>query len=66
MRSLTVNLQTFQIRRFEYSESSNPPILHRKELFVSEDHEKRGMFERLTRSEEKAGLYDVSRRIGEA
>ncbi len=62
--SLTANLQTFKIRRYHYEKSENPPILHRKELFISETNEQHGKFARLTRSEERAGLYDHTSNIG--
>lgn len=62
--SFTVNLQTFKIKRRRYDESSNPPILHRKELFVPENFDGRQKFMRLTISEEKNGLYDETSRIG--
>lgn len=63
-RSFAVNLQTFKIRRTLYAQSSNPPILHRKELFVAESHAARKKFLRLTRSEERAGLYEETSTIG--
>ena len=58
--SLTVDLQTFRTKWRDYSESHNPPILHRKELFVAEDYPHREKFARLSRAEEKAGLFDGS------
>jgi len=64
IRSFSVNLQTFRIRQVRYAKSSNPPILHRKELFVSESHGQRGKYARLTRSEERAILYEEMSRIG--
>lgn len=62
--SLSVNLQTFKIKQRRYSELSNPPVLHRKELFVTESFIDREKFARLTRSEEKAGLYEETTTIG--
>ena len=62
--SLTVNLRTFQIKRRRYEGQPNPPILHRKELFVHADHPQRAKFSRLTAAEEKAGLLDDTSRIG--
>ena len=62
--SLTVNLQTFQIRRRRYEGQPNPPILHRKELFVHAGHPLQAKFKRLTVAEEKAGLLDDTSRIG--
>jgi hypothetical protein len=38
--------------------------LHRKELFVTPDHPLREKFARLTRIEEKKGLYQDTARIG--
>jgi DNA phosphorothioation-associated putative methyltransferase len=62
--SVIVDLQTFRVAARDYSQSKNPPILHRKELFVSADYPLREKFERLTRQEEKAGLYDSTDTIG--
>ena len=39
-----------------YTESENPPILHRKEAFLPEEHENYAKFARLTAQEERAGL----------
>jgi len=62
--SLIVNLKTLKIRRYHYEKSDNPPILHRKELFISENNEQHGKFARLTQSEERVGLYDHTTNIG--
>jgi DNA phosphorothioation-associated putative methyltransferase len=40
--------------------SDNPPILHRKELFVHPTHPLFQQFQQLTRAEEAAGLFDES------
>jgi DNA phosphorothioation-associated putative methyltransferase len=58
--SLTVDLQNFRTKWRNYSESHNPPILHRKELFVAEDYPHRPKFNRLSRQEERAGLFNGS------
>jgi DNA phosphorothioation-associated putative methyltransferase len=58
--SMLVDLQTFRVHINGYSGSNNPPILHRKELFISPDHPLRTSFERLTRQEERWDLYDGS------
>jgi len=63
-RSLSVSLQTFRVRERDYSSSSNPPILHRKEMFIAETHPLFSKFERLTKQEERFGLYEDSARIG--
>ena len=43
----------------DYRGSANPPILHRKELFVAADYPSRSEFERLTRQEDDLGLLNV-------
>ncbi|CAB5161270.1 hypothetical protein D3OALGA1CA_5066 [Olavius algarvensis associated proteobacterium Delta 3] len=62
--SLSVNLQTFRIKTYQYKTSVNPPILHRKELFISPEHNLHARFARLTRSEERTGLFDHTSNIG--
>lgn len=47
-----------------YMERENPPVLHRKECFVSNEYPLRGRFESLTKAEEKAGLLDDAVTIG--
>lgn len=48
----------------DYSRHRNPPILHRKELLLAEDDERRKRFQALTRQEERAGLYENPSSIG--
>jgi DNA phosphorothioation-associated putative methyltransferase len=62
--SLLVPLQTFRIQYRDYRDSSNPPILHRKEEFLPLDHPLRPKFSRLTGQEEKWGLYEKPELIG--
>lgn len=62
--SVSLHLQTLRTKTRRYSASANPPILHRKEAFVSPDYPRRSTFERLTASEERHGLYADSSRIG--
>lgn len=62
--SLTVHLQTFRVRYNEFQSRANPPILHRKELFLTPDHPLFAKFARLTRFEEQKGLYEDTSRIG--
>lgn len=62
--SLTVHLQTFRVKYRDFRSYKNPPILHRKELFVHKDHPLYTKFERLTRIEEKKGLYEAPETIG--
>jgi DNA phosphorothioation-associated putative methyltransferase len=62
--SLIVPLQTFRIQYREYSERENPPILHRKEEFITTDHPLWVKFAKLTRQEVKHDLYDDTASIG--
>jgi DNA phosphorothioation-associated putative methyltransferase len=64
MASLRVDLRSFHVKHRDFSDSSNPPVLHRKETFVPVDHPTRSKFERLTQQEERAGLLEDSSRIG--
>lgn len=57
-RSLHVDLQTFRLHYQVFER--NPPILHRKELFVTEDHPQQTMFRRLTEREVAWDLFDGS------
>lgn len=63
---MACNLRTFQIKTRNYRTSSNPPILHRKECFVGDDYQKRDLFQRLTRQEERAGLLGTGSPPGDA
>lgn len=63
-RSFLVDLQARRESLRDYREAGNPPILHRKEEFVAEDYPGREKFARLTRQEERAGLYERTERIG--
>ena len=62
--SLTVHLQTFRLRERDYRSSRNPPVLHRKETFITQDHPLHAKFARLTRLEELKGLFEDTTRIG--
>jgi hypothetical protein len=62
--SVTIDIVTNQIRRTVYSGNSNPPILHRKELFLPANHPHRAVFEALTQAEELAGLFEETSTIG--
>lgn len=58
--SLVVDLRTFRLHYQDYRSSPNPPIVHRKELFVGTEYPHRARFERLTTHEEQWELYDGS------
>lgn len=62
--SLRIDLQTFSMKHRGYQLSENPPILHRKEMFVPLGYPKRETFERLTTAEERNGLLDHGGHIG--
>jgi DNA phosphorothioation-associated putative methyltransferase len=62
--STSVHLQTFRVRERDYRLHLNPPILHRKEAFVSTAHPGRQKFARLTRLEEVKGLFEDPSEIG--
>jgi DNA phosphorothioation-associated putative methyltransferase len=59
-----VDLESLRLDFRDYSGYANPPILHRKELFVAQDYPPRRKFERLTKQEARAGLYRDPERIG--
>ncbi|MFD7077146.1 DNA phosphorothioation-associated putative methyltransferase [Nocardioides sp. NPDC059952] len=62
--AITVNLRKLSVDWRDYSRSESPPLLHRKEEFLGPDDPRRSLYERLTRSEMKAGLYEHPERIG--
>ncbi|WP_377639272.1 DNA phosphorothioation-associated putative methyltransferase [Oryzobacter terrae] len=62
--AITVNLRKLTVEWRDYSRSENPPLLHRKEEFLGGDDPRRPLYERLTRSEMRAGLYENPERIG--
>ncbi len=62
--SLVIDLQTFKITRGDYSIRINPPILHRKETFVSSKYPLYKKFAQLTKQEEELGLFENPSDIG--
>lgn len=62
--AVTVNLSKLTVDFRDYSRSENPPLLHRKEEFVAPDHPRRALWERLTKTETRASLYEHPERIG--
>jgi len=63
-RSYIVDLSSKKINQRNYERSSNPPILHRKELLLPPLHPEISVFQALTQQLEAANLYQNSRRIG--
>jgi DNA phosphorothioation-associated putative methyltransferase len=64
VQSLSVHLQTFRVRARDYSQRTNPPVLHRKETFLAPNHPLRDKFARLTVAEEAKGLLQDFTQIG--
>ena len=62
--SYTINLEKQTVRKSNYSDSTNPPILHRKETLISFDHKDITTFLEITREGEAIGLYENTKRIG--
>ncbi len=62
--SYTINLHDFSYRKTNYTNSTNPPILHRKESFILNDNPHYKLFKSITKEGEQAGLYTNVKRIG--
>jgi DNA phosphorothioation-associated putative methyltransferase len=58
LRSVKLSLRTHELDCYDYSQSTNPPVLHRKETFLPADHPLQARFARLTQQEDKHGLLD--------
>jgi len=64
LRCVRLSLRTRQLDCYDYAQSSNPPILHRKETFLPPDHPLYEKFARLTKQEEQHGLLDNASGVG--
>lgn len=62
--ALVVPLDNFDVKYWNYAGTANPPILHRKEEFVPAGYPGREKFAKLTKKEERLGLFDDTLRIG--
>ncbi|MGV0025759.1 DNA phosphorothioation-associated putative methyltransferase [Phormidesmis priestleyi] len=62
--SIQVDLITGQVSDRDYRESNNPPVLHRKETFLTLEHSRYEEFAELTRQQDALGLLTNSRDIG--
>lgn len=62
--SFIVDLQRLSIRYIDYTASVDPPVLHRKELFVGPTYPRRELFARLTADEDRYGLLSAATPIG--
>ncbi len=63
-KSIIVDLASQEVSQRYYQNSDNPPILHRKETFVTSNYPLYQEFAELTQEEVKLGLLDNSRFIG--
>ncbi len=63
-KSLVVDLGTLILSEWNYQNADNPPILHRKETFVTRDYPLYQEFEHLTKIESALGLLNSSYPIG--
>ncbi len=59
-----VDLRSLRCDYRDYSHHPNPPVLHRKELFLDPTDTRVARFAALTRQEERAGLYAHPNGIG--
>ncbi len=62
--SIVVDTETLTANYWDYNNFDNPPILHRKETFVTPDYPLYEQFAQLTCFEVALGLLDNSRSIG--
>lgn len=62
--SWTVDLKALGVRKAQYADAKNPPILHRRETFLPDDHRLVETFKEFTAQGESRGLYEDSKRIG--
>src|SRR5690554_880214 len=62
--SWRVHLPTRSVYLRDYSNSLNPPILHRKELMLPPEHPEQPRLQEISRLAESIGLFDDPVRIG--
>jgi DNA phosphorothioation-associated putative methyltransferase len=62
--AMLIDLRDLSLKFRDYSQQDNPPILHRKETFLSPYHPLYSKFAKFTKSEEKAGLLSETKMIG--
>jgi DNA phosphorothioation-associated putative methyltransferase len=62
--AMLIDLRDLSLTFRDYSKQENPPILHRKETFLSPDHPLYSKFVKFTKAEEKAGLFSETKTIG--
>jgi DNA phosphorothioation-associated putative methyltransferase len=64
LRSIKLSPRSRELDCYDYANSANPPVLHRKETLLPADHPLHARFARLTQQEEKHGLLDDTATIG--
>jgi len=64
--SVVVRLGDLSVKYYDFAGATNPPVLHRKETFLSQDDGRYAKFRRLTEQEERLGLLQESAEIGTA
>ena len=62
--AIIADLRRLDLHFRDYTHSSNPPVLHRKELFVTDDYPGRKTFAHLTDREDSLGLLHDTSTIG--
>lgn len=63
-KSYCIDMKNNKYREIDYSNSQNPPILHRKETFIKKDAPYYEAFCEITKEAEKLGLYEHTKNIG--
>lgn len=63
-KSILVDVVTGKTKETSFDKRANPPILHRKETFLPQEHPQLEVFKEFTKQEEKVGLFDNPRGIG--
>jgi DNA phosphorothioation-associated putative methyltransferase len=63
-KSYHIDLKSKRVEKRSYQASLNPPILHRKELFLSQDDPHISQFRELTDTAEQLGLFENPIHIG--
>jgi len=57
-------LSSKKINKRNYKNSLNPPIIHRKELFIHQNHSRQKEYQSLTKMAEALGLFENKIQIG--
>jgi DNA phosphorothioation-associated putative methyltransferase len=58
-KSVSVDLEKLSHKVIKYDQNENPPILHRKELFIPSSSPYQKEFQEITQEGEEIGLYDA-------